>query len=151
MAPLPTENELKLITLTGVFTANKNPAAAWAAYSFARRHALPVPDAIQDEVDRFADCISDVAEQAMQAELGAHPIRFRAEELGQVWRGDGGDNPIGSLQDEWRDYKIFMAVYERVDDGMKVGAAQAAVAAEKGVGVGIESIKKIWKRLKRDV
>ena len=34
---------------------------------------------------------------------------------------------------------------------MKVGAAQAAVAADKGVGVGIESIKKIWKRLKRDV
>ncbi|PPQ21092.1 hypothetical protein CV770_02320 [Bradyrhizobium sp. AC87j1] len=151
MAKLPTKAELDLTTLTGVFTANKNPAAAWAAYSLARRHGLPVPGVIQAEVDRFASCIGKVAEQAMQTELGAPPIRFRAEELSQAWRSSGGDNPVGSLQGEWRDYKIFLAVYERVEGGMKVGAAQAAVAADKGVGVGIESIKKIWKRLKRDV
>jgi hypothetical protein len=151
MAKLPTMAELDLITLTRVFAASKNSAAAWAAYSLARRHGLPMPDAIQAEVDRFASCICAVAEQAMQTELGAPPIRFRAEELGQAWRGSGGDNPMGSLQDEWRDFQIFLAIYDRVKGGMKVGAAQAAVAADKGVGVGIESIKKIWKRLKRDV
>lgn len=151
MAKLPTKAELDLTTLTGVFAVSKNPAAAWAAYSLARQHGLAVPDLIQAEVDRFAGRIGAVADEAMRAELGAPPIRFRSEELGQVWRGSGGDNPIGSLQDEWRDYKIFLAVHNRVDGGMKVGAAQAAVAADKGIGVGIESIKKIWKRLKRDM
>lgn len=151
MTKLPTKVELDLTTLTAMFTAGRNPAAAWAAYSLARRHRLPVPNAIQAEVDRFAECISTAAEQAMQAELGAPPIRFRAEELGQAWRGSGRDNPMGSLQDEWRDYKIFLAVYDRVESGMKVGAAQAAVAADQGVRVGIESIKKIWKRFKRDL
>ncbi|MBT1516174.1 hypothetical protein KIP88_37570 [Bradyrhizobium sp. SRL28] len=150
MAPLPDLVASEIADLTSYFDRTRNAAAAWRAYSLARQHSHAVPDVIQAEIDRFAACISDVAEKAIQAEVGAPPVRFRSEELGQAWRGDGGGNPIGSLQDEWRDYQIFWAVLSRVNSGMKVGAAQAAVAAQKGVWLGVDSIDKIWKRIKRN-
>jgi hypothetical protein len=150
MAPLPYNLvDSEIADLTAFFERTRNPAAAWRAYSLARQYSRAIPDTIQTEIDRFAVCISTVAEKAIQAGVGAPPVRFRSEELGQAWRGNGGSNPIGSLQDEWRDYQIFWAVLSRVNNGMKVGAAQAALAAQKGVGLGVESIDKIWKRLKR--
>lgn len=150
MAPLPDLVGNEIADMTEFFKRTQNPAAAWRAYSLARQNSRMVPDVIQNEIDRFAACISAVAGKAIQAGFEASPVRFRSEELGQVWRGSGGGNPIGSLQDEWRDYQIFWAVLSRVNNGMKVGAAQAAVAAQKGVGLGVESIDKIWKRLKRN-
>lgn len=140
----------EILDLTDFFEKTGNRAAAWRAYSLARKHSRPVPDVIQAEVDRFAECVSLVAAKAIQAEVGATPVRFRPEELGQAWRGDGGENPVRALQDEWRDYQIYWSVLTKVENGMKVGAAQAAVAAQPGVGIGIESISKIWKRLRRD-
>ena len=150
MTTLPDLIGSEIADMTEFFKRTGNPAAAWRAYNLARQHSRAVPNLIQAEVDRFAACVSAVAEKAIQAEVGAPPVRFRSEELGQAWRGDCGGNPIGSLQDEWRDYQIFWAVLGRVNSGMKVGAAQAAVAAQRGVGLGVESIDKIWKRLKRN-
>jgi hypothetical protein len=140
----------EIADLTTFFERTHNPAAAWRAYSLARQHSRVVPDSIQAEIDRFAACISAAAGKAIQAEVGAPPVQFRSEELGKAWRGLGGGNPIGSLQDEWRDYQIFWAVLSRVNSGLKVGVAQAAVAAQRGVGLGVESVDKIWKRLKRN-
>jgi hypothetical protein len=150
MAPLPDLVASEIADLTSYFDRTRNAAAAWRAYSLARQHSRAVPDSIQAEIDRFAACISAAAGKAIQAEVGAPPVQFRSEELGKAWRGLGGGNPIGSLQDEWRDYQIFWGVLSRVNSGMKVGAAQAAVAAQRGVGLGVESVDKIWKRLKRN-
>ena len=150
MATLPDLIGNEIAELTTYFERTRNPAAAWRAYSLARQYSRIIPDVIQAEIDRFAAGISTVAGKAIQAQVGARPIRFRSEELGQIWRGTGGGNPVGALQDEWRDYQSFWTVLSRVNSGMKVGAAQAAVAAQKGVGLGVESIDKIWKRLKRN-
>jgi hypothetical protein len=150
MTPLPDLVASEIADLTSYFNRTRNAAAAWRAYSLARQHSRAVPDSIQAEIDRFAACISAAAGKAIQAEVGAPPVQFRSEELGKAWRGLGGGNPIGSLQDEWRDYQIFWAVLGRVNSGMKVGAAQAVVVAQRGVGLGVESVDKIWKRLKRN-
>lgn len=148
MAPLPDLIGDEIADMTEFFERTKNPAAAWRVFHLARKHNRAIPESIAVEIDRFALGVSSMTEKAIFAGVSGHPIRFRAEELYELWRNDQ-DNPIGAIQREWRDYRIFGEVLRRVENGMRVGRAQAAVAAMKGVNIGVDAIDTIWKRLKR--
>lgn len=148
MAPLPNLIDSEIADLTQYFEDTENVAAAWRVFHLARKYDRPIPDSVGVEIDRFAAGVGKVAERAMLAGVGAHPVGFREKELYEVWR-NGKDNPVGILQREWRDYWIFDAVFQLVEKGMKVGRAKATVAAMKGVGLGVDAVDLIWKRLNR--
>ncbi|ABD08003.1 hypothetical protein RPB_3307 [Rhodopseudomonas palustris HaA2] len=136
--------------LTDYFNRTSNPAAAWRVFSLCRKTDRPVPAVITAEIDRFAEGVADAAEQAMMAEVGAKPVQFRPAELGKLWRGPCKGNPVGAMQDEWRDYQIYWAVRGLVNNGTKVGDAQEAVAKRKGVGLSKDTVDRIWKRHNRN-
>jgi hypothetical protein len=149
-----------------LFERTKNPAAAWHAYSICRKTSRPVPDVIQAEIDRFAACVSETVEKAILIEIDRSmqittspkgekhdarsgtfaPVNFRDKELYRVWRGEFGGNPVGALQDEWRDYGIVEAVRPLIEGGTKAEDAHNIVAKRKGVPVGAERVRRIWNR-----
>jgi hypothetical protein len=150
MAPLPDLIASEIADLTSYFNRTRNAAAAWRAYSLARQPGRPVPDVIQAEVDRFAAGIARVAEQAMRAGLDvAHPVTFRSEELGAIWRDDGKADPVGALQRDWRNASIGAAVSRQIENGKKVGAAIEAVA-ESLPYLNNETVRKAWQKFQRN-
>jgi hypothetical protein len=150
MSPLPDLVASEITDLTTFFISTGNVAAAWRAYSLARQHSRAVPDVIQAEIDRFAAGLADVAGQAMRAGVDvAHPITFRPEELGAIWRGDGKADPIGALQRDWRNLSIGAAVARQIENGKKVGAAIEAVA-ESLPYLNSETVRKAWQTFRRD-
>ncbi|TQF26892.1 hypothetical protein UNPF46_32190 [Bradyrhizobium sp. UNPF46] len=150
MSPLPDLVASEITDLTTFFISTGNVAAAWRAYSLARQHSRAVPDVIQAEIDRFAAGLADVAAQAMRAGVdAAHPIIFRAEELGAIWRGDGKADPIGALQRDWRNLSIGAAVARQIENGKKVGAAIEGVA-ESLPHLNSETVRKAWQKFQRN-
>jgi hypothetical protein len=150
MAPLPDLVASEIADLTSYFDRTRNAAAAWRAYSLARQHSHAVPDVIQAEIDRFAAGLAVVAEQAMRAGVGvAHPVTFRPEELGAIWRGDGKADPVGALQRDWRNVSIGAAVARQIENGKKVGAAIEAVA-ESVPYLNSETVRKAWQKFQRN-
>lgn len=140
----------EIADLTSFFEETSNVAAAWRAYSLARQHSRAVPDVIQAEIDRFAAGLADVAAHAMRAGVDvAHPIIFRPEELGAIWRGDGKADPIGALQRDWRNLSIGAAVARQIENGKKVGAAIEAVA-ESLPYLNNETVRKAWQKFQRN-
>ena len=73
------------------------------------------------------------------------PVNFRAPGLYKAWRGKSS-NPVGALQDEWRDYGIVEAVQLLIDDGMKTTDAYDIVAGREGVNMGADMVKRICDR-----
>ena len=147
MAPLPDLIEAEIVAATESFVRTTNPTYAALAYSLARKHQHPVPEVVQSEIDRFIGCIADVAERITMSGLGSRHRDFQGAELYAAWR-NGIDNPMGALRREHRDDLIFDEITRRVDRGLKVTAARAAVLKMKP-GVDDESLKRIWKRGKR--
>ncbi|MBR1131934.1 hypothetical protein [Bradyrhizobium iriomotense] len=150
MSPLPDLVASEITDLTTFFISTGNVAAAWRAYSLARQHSRAVPHVIQAEIDRFAAGLADVAAQAMRAGVdAAHPITFRPEELGAIWRGDGKADPIGAFQRDWRNLSIGAAVARQIENGKKVGAAIEAVA-ESLPYLNSETVRKAWQKFQRN-
>lgn len=156
MAPLPDLIGAEIAHMVEIFKLTKNPAAAWHAYSVCRKASRPVPDVIQTEVDRFAACVSENVEKAITDEFnrGTHitlshrkikhgekpytvdPVNFRERQLYKVWRGRFGGNPVGSLQDEWRDYGIAEAVRLLTENGETADRASEIVAKRESINMG---------------
>lgn len=165
MTSLPDLIGSEIADLTAYFEKTGNVAAAWRAYSLVQKYGRPIPPVLQREVDRFAARVSDAAGQAIQSELGlfeqSHrafkkdsddngvqpPIEFRADELYSVWIG-GCDNPVGQLQRDWRDNRIFAAIQALVDKGVRPGRAREIVKENARVSIQLDAIEQIWKRLK---
>ncbi len=165
MAKLPDLIAEEIEGMTAFFRQTGNPAAAAAAYSTARKNKRPVPDDIQAEIDRFIGCIADAAEKALSHETDLFgkslvarstkdrtpriPVYFRAPELYAAWRGMSKmENPVGQLQDDRRDMRVFAAIQTLVDRGVRPGRAREIVHANSNNGIGMDSIERIWKRLK---
>ena len=85
----------------------------------------------------------------MLADMDARPLYFTPEKLGVLWRGDGGQNPVGALQRDWRDASIGGEVARRVENGEKVGTVIKAVADELPY-LNDETVRKAWQRYRRD-
>ncbi|RTL63877.1 MAG: hypothetical protein EKK42_27010 [Pseudonocardiaceae bacterium] len=146
MAPLPynlVDSEIN--SVTEYFERTKNPAAAWHVLSLCHKYRKPVPKSVMAEVVRFADGIAAQTTEAIDAPTDAGVCHFRGAEIYDLWR-NGTDNPIGALQAQWHDWKIFAKVQHLVDDGMSARRAMAAVAARKDVRRGVDMIKIIWNR-----
>lgn len=149
MAPLPDLIDSEIASLTNYFETTGNVAAAWRVFHLAREYGRLIPDSVAAEIDRFAAGIAHVAEQAMLAELDAHPLYFTPERLGALWRGDAGQSPVGALQRDWRDAKIGGEVARHVENGAKVCAAIKMVVGELPY-LNDETVRKAWQRYRRD-
>ncbi|MEH2498950.1 hypothetical protein V1294_005429 [Bradyrhizobium sp. AZCC 1678] len=173
MAPFPDLVGNEIAEMTDFFERTKNPAAAWRAYSLAQIYTRPVPRVIQAEVDRFAACVSEAAGKVIQNELDLlaatsrtpkenledqkkkrtanhkdRIVNFRAKELYAAWRGKAHENPVGQLQIEWRDIRIFGALQSLTARGVRPGRARQIVKDSGYAGLELDQIEKIWKRLK---
>lgn len=149
MAPLPSLIDSEIASLTEYFNRTGNVAAAWRVYSLARQHDRPTPGSVLAEIDRFAAGIAEVAYQAMLASPSDTPLYFTPEKLGTLWRGDGGQNPVGALQRDWRDMSIGVEVARQIENGKKVGAAIEAVANALPY-LNSETVRKAWQKFQRD-
>ncbi|WP_146090417.1 hypothetical protein [Rhodopseudomonas palustris] len=96
------------------------------------------------EVERFASGISDIARSALNSEPGDETIRFEPADLGRLWRGDGGNDPVGALQAETRDEKVYAMLVTRTDQLMSVATAIAELASQKWRGLGKDRLWQIW-------
>lgn len=167
MAELPDLIGNEIADLTAYFEKTGNVAAAWRAYSLAQTYVRPIPAVLQAEVDRFAACVSEAAGRAIQTEIDlygetiiqkkddpknkppprTYPHHFRDQELYAAWR-NGIDNPIGQLQTDWRDNRIFAAIQTLVDRGVRPGRAREMVKKSGRIDINLDAIEQIWKRLK---
>jgi len=148
MVPLPYNLvDSEIDSVTEYFDRTKNPAAAWHVFSMCQKYRKPVPKSIMAEIVRFADGIATETEKAIAAPTDAGVCHFRGAEIYDLWR-NGTDNPIGTLQAQWHDWKIFAKVQHLVDGGMSERHARTTVAAQKDVMRGVDMIKIIWNRYK---
>lgn len=147
MAKLPDLVAEEISHLTEYFNQTKNPAAAWHVFSLCQKYRKPVPEEVTAEIVRFADGIAAETEEAIHAPTDTGVCHFRGAKIYDLWR-NGTDNPIGTLQAQWHDWKIFAKVQDLVDGGMSARRAFAAVKAQKDVMRGVDMIKIIWNRYK---
>lgn len=134
-------------SVTDYFNRTKNPAAAWHVFSLCQKARKPVPDSVMAEVVRFADGIATETTEAINAPTNAGVCHFRDTEIYNLWRA-GVDNPIGTMQAQWHDWKIFARVQHLVDSGMSARKARATVKDQADVLRGEDMIKIIWNRYK---
>lgn len=114
MSRLPTEAELDITTLTGVFVSGGNPAAAWAAYHLARRNGLPIPESVAAEIDRFAAIL---AAPALAAWNGNDQAQITAKSVTDAWGIERGKNPTRDLRLVRRNADIFVEYWEHIRSG----------------------------------
>lgn len=140
-----------LRSATAMYEATKNVAAAWLAFSIAFSNGLEIPDSVRAEIERFAGKIEGLASAAVFADPGDNLPEIKPAEIARLWRGTGGPNPFASLQREYRDYRVFLAIRDRIDHrGMKLIAAIEAVKNEGVIStLEPEALKKIWKRYRK--
>lgn len=136
---------------TGMYESTGNVAAAWLAFSIAFCNGLEIPDSVRAEIERFAGKIGNLATAAVVAGTGDNLPEIKPAEVARLWRGTGGPNPFGSLQREYRDYRVFLAIRDRIDHrGMKLIDAIEAVRNEGVIStLEPEALKKIWKRYRK--
>ena len=137
----------EIANVTEYFNQTKNPAAAWHVFSLCQKANRPVPDSVMAEIVRFADGIAAETTEAINAPTNAGVCHFKDEKIYNLWR-NGINNPIGAMQDQWHDWKIFTRVQHLVDEGMSERRAHAAVAKQPDVLRGVDMIKIIWNRYK---
>jgi hypothetical protein len=136
---------------TAMYEATKNVAAAWLAFSIAFSNGLKIPDSVRAEIERFAGKIESLASAAVFADPGDKLPEIKPAEVARLWRGTGGSNPFAALQREYRDYRVFLAIRDRIDQrGMKLIDAIEAVRSEGVIStLDHEALKKIWKRYQK--
>ena len=124
--------------------SRNNRALAWHIYHLCRTENRTVPAPVAAIVDSFAADISKIAQAALASGPGDNPIRFEPADVARVWRGDGGDNPIGALQIETRNEKAAMMIMSLLELGLPVAAAISSVAKRRWRGLGKDSLWQIW-------
>lgn len=136
---------------TGMYETTGNVAAAWLAFSIAFSNGLEIPDSVRGEIERFAAQIGNLATATIVADTGDKLPEIKPAEVARLWRGTGGPNPFASLQREYRDHRVFLAIRDRIDQrGMKLIDAIEAVRSEGVIStLDHEALKKIWKRYRK--
>jgi len=147
MARLPELRNVELNAVLDYFHQTRNPAAAWHVFSLCQKSGTPVPSSVMAEVTRFADGIAAETAKSIDASTDAGVRHFRGAEIYELWR-NGADNPIGAMQSQWHDWKIFSRVQTLVDEGMSARRARSVVASQPDVMRGVDTIKNIWDRYK---
>lgn len=99
MAKLPSPIEDEIGELTGIFAETGNPAAAWRCFVLARENGLPVPEAIDAEIVRFA--------QAVVAPLGEDRGSITQKSVAAAWGITKGRKPAPELRVYRRDADIY--------------------------------------------
>ncbi|MBR0982251.1 hypothetical protein JQ554_09390 [Bradyrhizobium diazoefficiens] len=124
MAPLPSPQELELTELAGVFHATHNPAAAWLAFHLAKKHNLPVPEIVANEIERFA---AEVSKPLIAAWDGDGRARITTKDITTAWGCGRGTKLAQALRLSRRAASIVGEYWEKITSGVRSTDALSAL------------------------
>lgn len=141
--------------LSALYQETRNPAAAWLCWHLAQRWKVPAPEAVADEVNRFAGQIASLAIKALD---GNARTVIDANTIADLWdtspvnAKDGtrrGSTGLAEQLLNWeRDFALAFEVYELRKSGLPKD--EAVEKARTGTGIKFDNADRIAKKYRKD-
>ncbi|WP_038935953.1 hypothetical protein [Bradyrhizobium japonicum] len=124
MAQLPSPPELELSELAGIFHETRNPAAAWLAFHLAKKHDLPVPEIVANEIERFA---AEVSKPLLAAWNGDGRAKITTKDITTAWGCGRGAKLAQALRLSRRAASIVGEYWGKITSGVRPTDALGAL------------------------
>lgn len=133
----------ELAALSSFFAETKNTSAAWLCWYLARKLHLTPPEAVCQEVDRFAAAIAEIAAAALDGDTKS---TINDKLVARLW---SPRNPSGRFSEKllhWRrDVDVAQRVYELRDKG-DITLKQASEQVADAMNMQVENVKAIYNK-----
>ncbi|WP_316233388.1 hypothetical protein [Bradyrhizobium sp. SZCCHNPS2010] len=140
--------------LSALFEETGNPAAAWLCWQLARKWQMPAPQAVAEEINRFADRLAALAIEALD---GNARTVIDANAVASLWhvspKASKGKTRRGAtgLAEQLRLWDRDITVALRVHElRSRMPKKDALDVVSREMGIGSDNVNRIAEKYRRD-